>query len=746
MGVKMSQALIEKVAQRFAVDLPADRVVRSGDFLSIRPAHVMTHDNTSAVIAKFKSMGAAKIHDPRQPVFGLDHDIQNTSAENLGKYATIQRFAAEQGVAFYPAGRGIAHQVMVEEGYVLPGSFVVGSDSHSNLYGALGALGTPVVRTDAAAIWATGRTWWQVPEIVRVTLTGKLAPGVVGKDVIVALCGVFKNDEVLNCVIEFAGEGAAALSIEERMTISNMTTEWGALAGVFPYDGVTREYLLKRAEVLARKPGTGNREGGTGNGERGTGTRGGEAIAEPSGSEPRPSGSGVAAAPRGDRRAPRLTRERIDQIESDLPVADADAEYAKELTLDLAAVTPFASGPNTVKTITAVPELERQGVKIDKAYLMSCVNARLQDFEAAAAVIKGRKVADGVEFYIAAASDEVERLAKERGYWQTLVDSGAIELPPGCGACIGLGRGTLEDGEVGISATNRNFKGRMGSREANVYLASPAVVAASAVAGKIAAPHGGEGAGRGAQGAEDAYETMRAASSCEVMKRAQPAAAVKILPGFPERIEGELLFVPADNLNTDGIYGKDYTYKEGMTPEQMAAVAMENYDPQFQQIAREGDILIGGYNFGSGSSREQAATALKYRGLQMIIAGSYSQTYKRNAFNNGYVCIECPELVDKLKAAFAEDAAGKRPTPPLTIRTGRRVVVDFTKSEIVVSDEATERRSDEGHVAAAPRGGRGGKKESRAYSFAPLGEVAQELIVQGGFEAVIRGQLAGASN
>ena len=249
----MPQTLVEKIAQRFAVGVSDGQTVRAGDFLSIRPAHVMTHDNTAAVIPKFESMGAAKIADAGQPVYALDHDIQNTSPENLAKYSKIEAFAKQQGVAFFPAGRGIGHQVMVEEGFVKPGTFVVGSDSHSNLYGALGALGTPVVRTDAAAIWAIGRTWWQVPDIVRVNLRGKLQPGVSGKDVIIALVGVFNNDEVLNCCIEFHGEGVASLRMDERLAISNMTTEWGALAGVFPYDDTTKNFLLARAEFMSKR-------------------------------------------------------------------------------------------------------------------------------------------------------------------------------------------------------------------------------------------------------------------------------------------------------------------------------------------------------------------------------------------------------------------------------------------------------------------------------------------------------------
>ncbi len=654
----MGQTLVEKIAQSFAVGLADGHEVRCGDYLSISPFHVMTHDNTAAVIPKFQSMGATRVSKPEQPVYCLDHDIQNTSADNLAKYAKIEAFAKEHGVAFFPAGRGIGHQVMVEEGFVLPGTFVVGSDSHSNLYGALGALGTPVVRTDAAAIWATGSTWWQVPDVVRVNLSGELRAGVSGKDVIVALVGTFNNDEVLNCCIEFSGGGVAHLRIDERLAISNMTTEWGALAGVFPYDEVTRNYLVSRATLMRK---------------------------------------------RGDAE-PRLTPALIERIEADLPRADSDAFYAKELDFDLSAVTPFVAGPNEVKTITPLPEIERRRVKIAKAFLLSCVNGRLEDFIEAARILKGKRVAGGVTLYIAAASSEIEDEAQRLGHWDTLIQAGAVRLPPGCGPCIGLGEGVLEAGEVGISATNRNFKGRMGSPESQVYLASPAVVAASAVAGYIAEPE------HGVADADELRETLRRGSKTRVQPRAPVEAPhVEIIEGFPEVIEGELLWVPKDNMNTDGIYGKEFTYQDDLTPDEMGSKAMLNYDPQFQQIAREGDILVGGFNFGSGSSREQAATALKYRGLQMVIAGSYSQTYKRNAFNNGYIVIECPALVERLRADHAGSEAS-------TIRTGLRARIDFKQARIGCGDNR--------------------------YGFAPLGEIAQELVVKGGFEAVLREQLA----
>ena len=626
----MSQNLVEKIAQKFAADVPAGHLIQSGDYLTLQPAHILTHDNTAPVMQKFNTIGANKIANPRQPVFALDHNIQDTSEKNLEKYRSIEAFAKKMGVDFYPAGRGIGHQIMLEEGYAFPGEMAVASDSHANMYGGLGCLGTPVVRTDAAGIWASGRTWWQVPPVAKCILTGQLPKGVTGKDVILTLCGLFCHDEVLNHAVEFAGNGILGLSIDDRLTIANMTTEWGALAGLFPIDTATIDWLRSR---------------------------------------------------------PRIGRERIEKLEKNIPHADPEAHYAKTLTLDLSTVQPLVAGPDQVKITSPVWELEKRDIKINKAYLLSCVNARTDDFAAAAAVIRGKKIAEGVKFYISAASSEVQAESETRGDWQALVEAGAMPLPPGCGACIGLGAGLLENGEIGISATNRNFKGRMGSREAKAYLASPAVVAASAVQGKIA--------GLGSYPAGKPVYSLK-----EGQARASRPATPELIKGFPKEIEGELIFCPRDNINTDGIYPGKYTYIDDFPPEKMAEVVMENYDPAFAKIVREGDILVGGYNFGTGSSREQAATALKYRGIQMVIAGSASQTYKRNALNNGFIILEVPKLVENLKVGLSDKV--------LSTRTEWIAFVDFKKSIITTM--------------------------GKAYPFTPLGKVAQELIVSGGLE------------
>ncbi len=501
----MAQTITEKVVQLHAVDLTPGDEVRAGDMVTIRPAHVMTHDNTGAILPKFRAIGAERVADPAQPVFALDHNVQDDSEANLTKYGAIEAFARDQGIVFHPAGAGIGHQLMMENGFVHPGSLVVASDSHSNMYGALSAVGTPVVRTDAAAIWATGRTWWQVPRSVRVVLTGSLRAGVVGKDVILTLCGLYSSGEVLNAAVEFHGPGIATLSISDRMTVANMTTEWGALVGWFPYDEITALYLRQRQAALRSR--------------------------------------GVDD---------RLTRAMIDGWNEHPPGPDPDAEYAASIELDLSQVSPYVAGPDTVAVARPVTDFADDEMKVHKAYLLSCVNSRYDDLAEAAEVLRGRKVADGVELWVAAASATVQREAEDRGVWQALVDAGARTLPPGCGACIGLGVGLLEPGEVGISATNRNFKGRMGSRDASAYLASPAVVAASAIAGRITGP-----ADLGGSVPDYRFRDLG---------WTPPARSVEIREGFPESLAGRALLLPVDNLNTDGIYGKDVTYIDDLTP------------------------------------------------------------------------------------------------------------------------------------------------------------------------------------
>ena len=646
----MQQTRIEKIVQRFVVK--HDAPVYSGDYVMIRPKHVLTHDNTGAVIPKFNEIGKMCVNDPRQPVFALDHNVQSTDEKNLAKYAKIEAFAKKYGIDFYPAKTGIGHQIMCDEGYAFPNSMAVASDSHSNMYGGLGCLGTPIVRTDAAGLWVTGETWWQIPPIAKIILKGKPAPGVSGKDIALALCGLFPNDEVLNYALEFEGEALQYISIEQRLTIANMTTEWGALVGLFPVDDLTIDWYEKRNETIK--------------------TRGLMGV----------------ESDKGLTTHPRINDDTINKLKENPVLADVDAYYTKTLTLDVSTISSIVSGPHGVKLMYSATEMNKKKIPVNKAYLVSCVNGRYEDIQTAAEYLKGKKIAAGVEFYIGCASKEIQSKLEADGYWKILLDAGGIELPPGCGMCIGLGTGLLEDNEVAISATNRNFKGRMGSKSAEAYLGSPLTVAMSAVTGYISAD-----------------EAVHApVYKIEETAKVEREVTTSILEGFPEEVVGRLIFCPQDNMNTDGIYPGKYTYIDTMTGEQQAEVVMENYDPEFVKIAKNGDILAGGFNFGTGSSREQAATAFKYKGIQMVIAGSFSETYKRNALNNGFIVIECADMINDLKTAYKNGT--------LTIVTGMDLGVDFKNAKI-----------------------RAGNK---TYGFNALGEAAQRLIIKNGLLQMLR--------
>ncbi|KAL7950683.1 homoaconitase [Trichoderma barbatum] len=672
------QTLTEKIVQRYATDLPSGKKVKSGDYVTLRPERIMTHDNSWPVALKFMQIGASKIHDNRQVIMTLDHDVQNETPANLKKYRQVEEFAGQQGVKFYPAKRGIGHQIMVEEGHAWPGTLTVASDSHSNHYGGIGALGTAVVRTDAASIWSTSKTWWQVPPVAKITLTGILPPGVTGKDVIVSLCGLFNQDEVLNHALEFTGseETLASIPIDDRLTIANMTTEWGALSGLFPVDDKLISWYRGKATTAAMFN---------------------TSLKE------------------------RINHERIDELIRNKLVADSGASYAKELYLDLSTLFPLVAGPNSVKIVTPVQALESQDIPVDKAYLVSCTNARSSDFAAAARVFREAakdgqpaKIAPGVKLYIAAASIPEQEFAEEAGDWQILVDAGAQVLPPGCGPCIGLGTGLLEDGEVGISASNRNFKGRMGSTAARAYLASPETVAASALRGKISGagwyqkPEGvekvilGEGSGDHvadkARSVEDALDkllgevdsmiaTAEGAGEGAAEQSSSPAAPkdetlTEILPGFPESIEGEIVFCDGDNINTDGIYPGKYTYQDNVSKEKMAEVCMENYDTEFRTTAKAGDILVTGFNFGCGSSREQAATSILAKQIPLVAAGSFGNIFSRNSINNALLGVELPQLVSRLRETYKDEAE-----KVLTRRTGWRLLWDIRRSKVVITEK-----------------------------------------------------------
>ncbi len=414
MGMTFSQKILAKKAGRDSVQV--------GEIVEVAPDHLLTHDNTAAIIDIFKRIGVDKLHDPGRHVVVLDHTVPAPTEKNAKNHAKIRSFVEEQKVAdFFDIQHGVCHQVLSEYGYARPGRLILGSDSHTTTYGALGAFSAGIGRSEAAVIMATGRMWLRVPETLRIQVEGELGPKVMAKDVILHLIGRIGADGALYQAMEFTGPTVRAMTIASRMTLTNMAAEAGAKNGYVEPDEVTRKWLAARG---------------------------------------------------------------VEDYEEVL--SDPDAEIAGTIEVDASAIGPQVAKPHTVDNVSPVEEVA--GTRIHQVFLGTCTNGRLEDLHAAAEILSGRKVHPKVRMLVFPASREVYRAALADGTLLTLSDAGAVIMNPGCGPCLGAHEGTLAPGEVCISTANRNFKGRMGSREAEIYLANPATVAASAIAGEIADP------------------------------------------------------------------------------------------------------------------------------------------------------------------------------------------------------------------------------------------------------------------
>lgn len=396
--------------------------VTPGQIVEITPDVALSHDNTAAIIETFRQIGAPRVARPDMHVVVLDHACPAPSTEHAENHKAIRRFVAEQGIPhFYDVGRGVCHQVLAEEGFALPGTVIIGADSHTPTAGAFGAFAAGVGRSEMAALMATARLWLRTPESLKIVVHGRLRDGVTSKDLALHVIGDLGADGGLYQSVEWHGEGVQALDMEARMVIPNLMAEMGTKNSYIPPDETTRAWLRGRA------------------------------------------------------RAP---------FEPLLP--DPDAVYARVVEYDAAAVEPMVAKPHAVDNVAPVHEVA--GTKIHQAFLGTCTNGRLSDLGMAAQALKGRKVARGVRLIVIPASSEVYLAALEAGYLRTLAEAGALIESPGCGPCMGNHMGVPAAGEVVISAANRNFRGRMGTKESEVYLASPLVVAASAVAGEIVHP------------------------------------------------------------------------------------------------------------------------------------------------------------------------------------------------------------------------------------------------------------------
>ncbi len=416
MGMTMTQKILAKAAGLEQVQV--------GQLIEAKLNLVLGNDITTPVaIKEFQKAGLTQVFDREKIAIVLDHSTPCKDIKSAQLCAICRDFSRQYDIThFYDVGEmGIEHALIPEKGLAAPGEVIIGADSHTCTYGALGAFSTGVGSTDMAAGMATGTAWFKVPAALKITLTGKLRPYVSGKDVILHLIGTIGVDGALYRSLEFGGDGVGELSMDDRFTIANMAIEAGAKNGIFPVDDKTRAYLDGRV------------------------TR-----------------SFTAFAP------------------------DEDAEYEREVVIDLSALKPTVSLPHLPSNTKTVDEVE--GLPIQQVVIGSCTNGRIKDLREAAAIMKGRKVASGVRCIVIPATQAVMLQAMEEGLLQTFIEAGAAVSTPTCGPCLGGHMGVMAEGERAVATTNRNFVGRMGHVKSEVILASPAVAAASALAGCVADP------------------------------------------------------------------------------------------------------------------------------------------------------------------------------------------------------------------------------------------------------------------
>ena len=577
----------------------------AGAIVFKRPDIVLTHDNTASIKKTFEKMGGARVSDPEQLLVVLDHNAPPTNEKLANQYQEIRDFVREQGVQkFYDAGGGICHQVMSY--HARPGQIIVGSDSHTCTAGAFNAMAVGIDRTEAAGIWKKGDTWFRVPQTLKITLRGRLSPGVYAKDISLWIIGMIGSAGANYLSIEYHGDGVAGLSISERMTLANLASEMGAKMAVFPPDKVLREFY--------------NDDGMKG------------------------------------------------------IWADPGARYAREIELNLDEIFPLTAAPHQVDNVKALAEVE--GLKVDQGLIGTCTNGRLEDLRVAAELLKGKKVARDFQLLVIPASKKIYLQALQEGIITHLMEAGAVILSSSCGPCLGTGQGIPADNTRVISTANRNFLGRMGNKQAEIYLASPAAVALSALEGKIVNP----------------------CTDCtEKFPYHREKENTVTIPQGENRRRGRVWdYRDVHNLNTDQMFAGNLTYN--ILSSDGAAIRehlFAGFDKNFADNVQEGDIVIAGDNFGCGSSREHPAVGLSHAGVKAVIVKSVNRIFYRSAVNQGLPIIVYPEAVD-------------------AYRPGDPVSLDFEQGKLQVGE--------------------------RSFTFAPLPRELMEIFKRGGLVNWIQDQ------
>ncbi len=414
----MAYTIAEKILMRAS----GSKKVEPGEIVNAKVDVAMSHDNAALVSKVFGEIGVPKVWNADKIVIPIDHRVPANNIKTAEGHVKIRNFVKKQGIKhFYDIREGVCHQIMPEHGHVLPGQLIVGTDSHTTTYGALGAFSTGRGATEMAAVWATGELWLKVPETFKITLDGKLKDHVFSKDIILQIVGDLTSEGANYKSIEYYGKAIDAMSVGSRFTITNMSMEMGAKSAIMEPDQKVIDYLKARTDA-------------------------------------------------------KYTIVKTDKA----------AVFEKELKYNVGDIGPKVACPHAVDNVKNVEDVV--GTEIHQAVLGSCTNGRVEDLKAGARMLAGKEIHKSVRLLVAPASRLVYLEAMEEGILQIFVKAGAIVINPGCGPCLGAHEGILAKGENCISSTNRNFQGRMGDTESNIYLASPATVVASAVAGVITDP------------------------------------------------------------------------------------------------------------------------------------------------------------------------------------------------------------------------------------------------------------------
>ena len=622
------------ISQKIIRDHLLSGEMKVGEEISIRIDQTLTQDSTGTMAyLQFEAIGVPQVKTKLSVAY-IDHNMLQSGFENADDHKYIQTVTSKHGIRFSRPGNGVCHQVHIER-FGVPGQTLLGSDSHTPTCGGIGMLAIGAGGLDVAVAMGGGPYYISMPKMVRITLKNKLGPWATAKDIILEVLRIMTVKGGVGKIVEYAGDGLASLTVPERATITNMGAELGATTSIFPSDEVTKQFLIAQ-----------------GRGEVWTELK-----------------------------------------------ADEDAVYDEEIEIDLATLRPLVAKPHMPDQVVSVKELE--GLKVDQCCIGSCTNSSLYDMLKVAKILKGHTVHPDVSLVIAPGSKQVFNMLAETGALADMIEAGARIIECGCGPCIGMGQ-SPKTNAVSLRTNNRNFYGRSGTKSASIYLVSPEVAAVAAVTGVVTDP-----ADFGEPPVVDMPSSFKVNDNMVVMPSADPDS-VEVVRGpnikpFPinkelaDDVDGKVLIKTEDNITTDHIMpsnAKLLPFRSNVP--YLADFCLTPCDEGFPARAKEngGGFIIGGANYGQGSSREHAALAPLQLGIKGVIALSFARIHMANLINNGILPLVFKDPEDYQKLDMLDE---------LTIKDARNQVEAAVNGKPVVVTNKTKGYDFETELAISDR-------------------------------------------